>query len=100
MDRSEDDADTDVEPAEDDAPITSLRDIKAKYAEGDATDSADSSTDAGDSTDEADDSADEADAADEAEDEPEEKPKPTSSGEAHQPKTDAEIKEGGSLFDL
>ena len=37
---------------------------------------------------------------DEAEDEQEEKPKPASSGEAHQPKTDAEIKEGGSLFDL
>jgi len=30
----------------------------------------------------------------------EEKPKPAASGEAHQPRTDAEIGEGGSLFDL
>ncbi len=30
----------------------------------------------------------------------EEKPKPSSSGESHQPRTDAEIGEGGSLFDL
>ena len=28
------------------------------------------------------------------------KPKPASSGETHQPRTDAEIGEGGSLFDL
>ncbi len=32
--------------------------------------------------------------------EPEEKPKPAASGEAHQPKTDADIGEAGSLFDL
>ena len=32
--------------------------------------------------------------------EPEEKPKPAASGEAHQPKTDADINEAGSLFDL
>ena len=31
---------------------------------------------------------------------PDEKPKPASSGEAHQPKTDADINESGSLFDL
>jgi len=46
----------------------------------------------------------EADAEPEAEAEPEpkqeRKPKPTSSGEAHQPKTDADINESGSLFDL
>ncbi|RNL60489.1 4Fe-4S dicluster domain-containing protein [Nocardioides marmoriginsengisoli] len=37
----------------------------------------------------------------EAEPEPEEKPAPpASSGEAHQPKTDTKIPEGGSLFDL
>ncbi|HEX2895561.1 MAG TPA: heterodisulfide reductase-related iron-sulfur binding cluster [Marmoricola sp.] len=52
----------------------------------------------------------EADAGDEASDEggtaaeepaaPEEKPKPASTGEAHQPATDKKIPEGGSLFDL
>ncbi|GGO74450.1 heterodisulfide reductase-related iron-sulfur binding cluster [Nocardioides deserti] len=43
-----------------------------------------------------------ADAEAEAADEPaeEEKPKPTSSGAANQPRTDVEISEGGSLFDL
>jgi hypothetical protein len=35
-----------------------------------------------------------------ADDEPAEEPKPASSGEAHQPKTDTKIPEGGSLFDL
>ncbi|WP_134740311.1 (Fe-S)-binding protein [Nocardioides sp. 503] len=35
-----------------------------------------------------------------AEPEPEEKPKPASSGEAHQPKTDVDISDSGSLFDL
>jgi Fe-S oxidoreductase len=33
-------------------------------------------------------------------DEPEEKPKPQPSGEVHQPKTDVDINESGSLFDL
>ncbi len=36
----------------------------------------------------------------EAEPEPEEKPKPATSGEANQPKTDVNINESGSLFDL
>ncbi|MFA6299168.1 MAG: heterodisulfide reductase-related iron-sulfur binding cluster, partial [Nocardioides sp.] len=36
----------------------------------------------------------------EAEEKAEEKPKPASSGEAHQPKTDADISDSGSLFDL
>ena len=39
------------------------------------------------------------DDADEPE-EPEEKPKPTASGEANQPKTDVDISGTGSLFDL
>ena len=38
---------------------------------------------------------------DSADAEPEDqKSKPASSGETHQPRTDAEIGEGGSLFDL
>jgi Fe-S oxidoreductase len=36
----------------------------------------------------------------EAEPEPEEKPKPTSSGETNTPRTDADINQSGSLFDL
>ena len=75
--------------ATDDEPLTSLRDIKAKYAEGSASSEADTSADAESHA--------------ESEDEPsdsEEKPKPASSGETHQPRTDAEIGEGGSLFDL
>ena len=36
----------------------------------------------------------------EADDEAQDKPKPKSSGAAHQPKTDADIDEAGSLFDL
>ena len=36
----------------------------------------------------------------EPDEKPEEKPKPASSGEAHQPKTDVDIKDSGSLFDL
>ncbi|HEU4812478.1 MAG TPA: heterodisulfide reductase-related iron-sulfur binding cluster [Nocardioides sp.] len=43
---------------------------------------------------------DEPDEPDEDEKKPEAKPKPASSGEAHQPKTDVEIEESGSLFDL
>ncbi|MCW2836423.1 MAG: Fe-S cluster protein [Marmoricola sp.] len=169
-DRSKDAADTDVAPedgAEDDAtesadvadaaaqgptpdsdgsessdaPLTSLRDIKAKYAEGAAT-STDSETAAPDAdegtetpdTPEATEApeAPEADAVPEphdepsdavtdqtsagesdAEDEPAEedtaeesgasgqkKSKPATSGDSHSPRTDAEIGEGGSLFDL
>ena len=52
---------------------------------------------------EAEDEADDEDAdepADEDSAEDEEKPKPAASGEAHQPRTDAEIGEGSSLFDL
>ncbi len=36
----------------------------------------------------------------ETDDEPDEKPKPASSGEKHTPKTDVDINESGSLFDL
>ena len=104
-----DDKQADEEPAEaessDDAPITSLRDIKAKYAEGGSADSDSEAGDEGDRTDESSDDSDDSEgsddeAEDESADEEQEKPKPASSGEAHQPKTDAEIKEGGSLFDL
>ncbi len=70
--------------------MTSLRDIKAKYA-GDTTAAEPAATD--DQPDED---------AEDAEDPAEEKPKPAAapSGEQHQPRTDAEIGEGGSLFDL
>jgi Fe-S oxidoreductase len=119
VDRSQDDADTDVAPGQDDsapdkggdkggdtgadeAPVTSLHDIKARHAEGESSSDGDGEAEA-DTTPDAElaaesdtDRADtEAEAASEAQ-----KPKPTSSGEAHQPKTDTEIKEGGSLFDL
>ncbi len=120
VDRSQDDADADVTPegdteaepaAEnktDDEPVTSLRDIKAKYADGTASD--DEATGAAEETedeptdseepDESEDAEPE-DSAAEATDAEEQKPKPaSSSGETHQPRTDAEIGEGGSLFDL
>jgi hypothetical protein len=127
-----------------DAPLTSLRDIKAKYAEGAATSTgsetaapdADEETETPDTpeareateaqeTPEADavpephdepsdavtdePSAGESDAEDEpAEEETAEesgapvqnKAKPATSGDSHSPRTDAEIGEGGSLFDL
>ena len=88
--------------ATDDAPLTSLRDIKAKYADGSAStgDDADGSAAEDESTD-ADAEDAESEDAESADAEPEEqKPKPASSGESHQPRTDAEIGEGGSLFDL
>ena len=126
VDRSQDDADTDVEPdedqaepepepdpdkaegaeeADDAAPITSLRDIKAKYSGDQPEESAapEPGTDESDEDEEpaaeseTEESTDE-DASDE--DEQAEKPKPATSGESHQPRTDAEIGEGGSLFDL
>ena len=91
----------------DDEPVTSLRDIKAKYADGSASD--DEATGAAEETedeptdseepDESEDAEPE-DSAAEATDAEEQKPKPASSGETHQPRTDAEIGEGGSLFDL
>ncbi|NRD59924.1 hypothetical protein, partial [Corallococcus exiguus] len=40
------------------------------------------------------------DADDEPEPEPEEKPKPAPSGETNTPRTDADINQSGSLFDL
>jgi Fe-S oxidoreductase len=136
VDRSQDDADADVTPegdtedeskaedeassatdsgSTDDAPLTSLRDIKAKYADGsastdtgdaEASESADESSDSAaadepedtDADDSADDESDDAGSVDAGSEE--EKPKPASSGESHQPRTDAEIGEGGSLFDL
>ena len=122
-DRSNDAADTDVAPPADtttepdteqsapddaDEPVTSLRDIKAKYAEGGATDAAptaESGQDAEPDT-QQDSPADEGQVDDgqakdgQADEEPRPTTKPTSSGEAHQPRTDAEIGEGGSLFDL
>ena len=57
-----------------------------------------------DAADEPDEVADEAEKDDEPEaeeePEPEEKPKPASSGPSHQPKTDVDISDSGSLFDL
>ncbi len=91
--------------------MTSLRDIKAKYADGDSpgseSDAADtteaeeesgSSEPAGDATPDEDDAPEQDE--DASADEEDEKPKPAASGESHQPRTDAEIGEGGSLFDL
>ncbi len=142
LDRSTDDADADVEaPTEqataaeeaaeerDDAgtapeppagdssdDIPSLKDIKARHAEGGSdtdeqtpespaesgTQSADSSAEGTAESEPASDSESKADsqADSEAESEAAEKPKPASSGEAHQPRTDTEIGEGNSLFDL
>ena len=91
----------------DDEPVTSLRDIKAKYADGSASD--DEATGAADETE---DEPKDSEEPDESEDDRGrgqrcrghrvrgQKPKPASSGETHQPRTDAEIGEGGSLFDL
>ncbi|HET7349372.1 MAG TPA: heterodisulfide reductase-related iron-sulfur binding cluster [Marmoricola sp.] len=140
VDRSQDEADADVAPSgetEDkgdtspatseetegaagagpgsDSGITSLKDIKAKYADGDSSGSvaggdaapsdasgsetgaleAEAAADSSEGSDALDESADEG-----SDDDTEEKPKPASSGEAHQPRTDTEIGEGGSLFDL
>ncbi len=112
-----DDAEAEVEPeaeakpteSSDDAPLTSLRDIKAKYAAGSgevadekAADTAPEATSAPSETEnEVDGEADAAESTEAAEaEQPEEKPKPASSGDSHQPRTDAEIGEGGSLFDL
>ena len=132
VDRSEDDADADVSPdsepeedtsgstdteSTDDGPLPSLRDIKAKYAEGSASADTDTTADA-ESEDEpsepeesdepddesGDDEAEESDGSGDSDsedsDSEDQKPKPGSSGETHQPRTDAEIGEGGSLFDL
>ncbi len=110
VDRSQDDADADVAPSQDDsapdkggdkgedeAPVASLHDIKAKHAEGsaDGTSTTEAAEEPGSTEAVAD--AEPSDTEPEAQ---EERPRPASSGEAHQPRTDAEIKEGGSLFDL
>ena len=83
--------------------MTSLRDIKAKYADG--TRLRDGRRARRPEAEPVRRGADEAerttsDDSQPDEDKQEEKPKPASSGEAHQPRTDAEIGEGGSLFDL
>ncbi|MCW2849549.1 MAG: protein of unknown function cysteine-rich region domain protein [Marmoricola sp.] len=87
-----------------DAPVTSLRDIKAKYADAAGSDSEAESVEAGSTKEQATEpeepSAEDESAAPEEQEAEEEKPKPTASGDAHQPRTDAEIGEGGSLFDL
>ncbi len=103
------------EPATEDAPVTSLRDIKARFAEDAAADRADSTDEEDEAPDDsaettgagADQDADgqneeepDEETADEAEGAEKEKPKPATPGDAHQPRTDAEIGEGGSLFDL
>ncbi len=121
VDRSEDDADTDVQPDEDtsggtsgvtsggdteadEAPVTSLRDIKAKFSGEQSESETEQQT-----PDEAEDEAgtetvaeesEESEESDESDESEEEKPKPAPSGDTHQPRTDAEIGEGGSLFDL
>ena len=96
--------------ATDDVPLTSLRDIKAKYVDGGgSTDDADTDTRdrrAGgrraplesQETDETDRRRGRGRSAEAGPED--QKPKPASSGETHQPRTDAEIGEGGSLFDL
>ncbi len=97
-DRSQDAADTDVEPdTEPGAPLTSLRDIKAKFADGSA--SSGSSTEKTEGADANAELLEESPGAPE-EETPEDKPKPATSGDSHTPRTDAEIGEGGSLFDL
>jgi Fe-S oxidoreductase len=108
---AESDASAASEDPDDAAPVTSLRDIKAKYADGaegetgaaevseqsEATDEGAGEDSAADEPAETSDSSE----AEESSESDEKKPsKPTSSGEAHQPRTDAEIGEGGSLFDL
>jgi Fe-S oxidoreductase len=118
---TEDSSPADPDTSDDaDAPVTSLRDIKAKYADGTASSTVSDDEPAETSADDAEDSAgveaeapepepkDEADSeesepdedAGEQEDTEEKKRKPASSGDTHQPRTDAEIGEGGSLFDL
>ena len=117
VDRSQDDADADVTPegeteaepvAEpdagnktDDEPVTSLRDIKAKYADGSASD--DEATGAEDETEDEPEDSEEPDESEDAEaedsaaedtDSEEQKPKPASSGETHQPRTDARDRRG------
>lgn len=92
------------------APVTSLRDIKAKFSGGSSSSDSPSAvtstteTDApAEQTTEAPATEEESDSSEEspAQDAPaEEKPKPAAgSGEAHQPKTEG-IDEAGSLFDL
>ena len=96
------------ETASDDAPVTSLRDIKAKHSGESLTDDAEPAPRkrrrraeaAGGRGRRRDRRAPRRTSDRTDEDEPEEKPKPASSGETHQPRTDAEIGEGGSLFDL
>ena len=92
--------------------VTSLRDIKAKYAGGGASTSEATSTgdhDAQVTTDTAEAVQEEnpepevaePEGAEVAEDQPaSETAAPSGSGEQHQPKTDADIHEAGSLFDL
>ena len=101
FDVPDDEAASEEPPAEeepdDDSSITSLKDIKAKYsADEPADDPAEESTE-GPTED-----SEEATAEEEVstEDEPAEEPEPVSSGETHQPKTDKDIGEAGSLFDL
>ncbi len=108
---------TDVEPgAEPGAPLTSLRDIKAKFAEGSASSaSSTEKTEVADGNGERPEDSQGApqeetpaeppvnkttDKSAETEVTPEDRPKPATSGDAHAPRTDAEIGEGGSLFDL
>ncbi len=136
VDRSEDAADTDVapdeesqpsepepsepepsQPSNEDAPLTSLKDIKAKYADSQGGDSApDAAADGEAQSDDAataeesesgpveesegDEPSDVDQASGEGEQDEREDQPSTSSGPAHQPRTDAEIGEGGSLFDL
>ena len=91
-------------------PVTSLRDIKAKYAD-DSSAASSSPADSAPAEEQA--TADETGTEDvpegndapvdsDATETPETQGTPAtqSSAETHQPKTDAEIKEGGSLFDL
>ncbi len=88
------------EHADEDTGITSLKDIKAKFS-GESSEQAEAEVASAEETPEAADYKDDQSEEDhESGDVPEEKPKPASSGETHEPSTDKDIGEAGSLFDL
>ena len=99
VDRRQDAADTSTEdePAEETSSVTSLKDIKAKFSGG-STEEPEESTESTEPVADAAAEPAEDDSTDEAA--PEEKSKPASSGETYEPKTDKDIGEAGSLFDL